>query len=152
NELHGKGQVLCKLKITSEDVAITEGSKVTIQTLGLVGAKYVEISLPEVKPDESQPPALAPDAVIVGEDPVRVELYMNKIASNLSRVSEALGSDSAKESLAKAAQTSGATVVSFKEAADKFNKNMDKLSEATASFSNTANRFSQGATSATGFF
>lgn len=151
-ELRGKGQVLCRLKITSEDVTIPEGSKVTIQTLGLVGAKYVEISLPDVKPDETQPPPIPPDSVIVGEDPVRVELYMNKIASNLSRVSEALGSDSAKESIAKAAQTSGATMVSFKEAAEKFNKNMDKLAEATTSFSNTANKFSQGATSATGFF
>jgi phospholipid/cholesterol/gamma-HCH transport system substrate-binding protein len=151
-DLRGKGQVLCRLKITNEDVTIPEGSKVTIQTLGLVGAKYVEVTLPEVKPDEPQPPPIAPDTVIVGEDPVRTELYMNKIASNLSRVSEALGSDSAKESIAKAAQTSGATVVSFKEAADKFNKNMDKLSEATASFSNTANKFSQGANSATGFF
>lgn len=151
-DLRGKGQVLCRLKITDEDAVIPEGSKVTIQTLGLVGAKYVEITLPEVKPDEPPPPAIPPDSEIVGEDPVRVELYMNKIASNLSRVSEALGSDPARDSLAKAAETSGATVTSFKEAADKFNKNMDKLAEATASFNNTANRFSQGANSATGFF
>jgi ABC-type transporter Mla subunit MlaD len=151
-ELRGKGQVLCRLKITTEDSTIPEGSKITIQTLGLVGAKYVEISLPEVKPDEPVPPPIAPDTVITGEDPVRTELYMNKIASNLSRVSDALGSESARDSLAKAAQTSGATMVSFKEAAEKFNKNMDKLSEATASFNNTANRFSQGANSATGFF
>ena len=151
-ELHGKGQVLCHLKITTEDATIPEGSKVTIQTLGLVGAKYVEVSLPEVNPDEPAPPALAQNSVIVGEDPVRTELYMNKIASNLSRVSEALGSDASRDSIAKAAQTSGATMTSFREAADKFNKNMDKLSEATTSISNTASKFSQGASSATGFF
>jgi ABC-type transporter Mla subunit MlaD len=151
-ELRGKGQVLCRLKITTEDATIPEGSKVTIQTLGLVGAKYVEISFPEVKPDEPPPPPIAPETVIVGEDPVRTELYMNKIASNLSHVSEALGSKSASESLAKAAESSGDTVSKFKEAAEKFNKNMDKLSEATNNINSTTSKFKEGATSATGFF
>jgi len=151
-ELHGKGQVLCKLKITGDDTSIPEGSKVTIQTLGLVGAKYIEISLPEVNADEPAPPPITPDSVIVGEDPVRTELYLNKIAANLSHVSEALGSKSASKSLAKAVETSGDMVTQFKEAAEKFNKNMDKLADATATFSTTANKFSQGATSATGFF
>jgi ABC-type transporter Mla subunit MlaD len=151
-DLHGKGQVLCRLKITTEDTTIPEGSKITIQTLGLVGAKYVEISLPEVTPDEPPPQPIAPDTIITGEDPVRTELYINKIASNLSHVSDALGSKPASESLAKAAESSGETMTKFKEAAEKFNKNMDKLSEATTNINSTASKFKQGATSATGFF
>ena len=151
-ELHGKGQVYCKLAITTEDTTIPLGSKVTIQTLGLVGAKYVEISLPELDPNQPAPVPIPPEAIIKGEDPVRVELYMNKIAANLSHVSAALGSKLASESLAQAAETSGNTMVSFKQAADKFNKNMDKLAEATTSFNTTANKFTQGANSANDFF
>lgn len=151
-ELKGKGQVLCRLKIRAEDATIPEGSQITIQTLGLVGAKYIEITLPEVSPDQPSPPPIPSDSVIIGVDPARVELYMNKIAANLSHVSEALGSKSASMSLARAAETSGDTMVKFKEAADKFNKNMDKLSEVTTNFNTTANKFSEGANSATSFF
>jgi phospholipid/cholesterol/gamma-HCH transport system substrate-binding protein len=85
-DLKGKGQVMVHLKIKSEEIPITEGSNFTIQTIGLVGAKYVEITLPELKPGEAPPPVLTPDQIVIGEDPVRVELIVNKIASNLSNV------------------------------------------------------------------
>ncbi|MCC7529959.1 MAG: MCE family protein, partial [Candidatus Melainabacteria bacterium] len=82
-DLRGKSDVVAHLKITTKDVPITEGSKVTIQTLGLVGAKYVEINLPEIKEGEAAPAVIPTDSIIEGENPVRTELYLNKIATNV---------------------------------------------------------------------
>jgi len=150
--LHGKGQVLCSLRIPIENTIIPQGSTITIQTQGLVGQKYIEITLPEWKVDEPPPPPIEQNATVVGQDPVRTELYMNKIAANLSNVTEALGNTKARESLSKAAQTSGEAMETIKDAAVKFNKNMDKLSDATTSINRTANEFTKGASSASTFF
>ncbi|HEY9712415.1 MAG TPA: MlaD family protein, partial [Chroococcales cyanobacterium] len=76
--------VLIGLKINTENVQIPHGSEFTIQTLGLVGAKYVEITLPEKAADPND--AIRKEEVIVGEDPVRVELVVNKIATNLASI------------------------------------------------------------------
>jgi len=151
-QLHGKGQVLCSLKITSEDIAIPQGSQVTIQTLGLVGAKYVEISLPAVNPDQPPPPPIEPGSLLIGEDPVRVELYVNKIATNVSNVTDAFAATKARQSLGQAAENVGPAIENFKEATAKLNDNMSKLSEATSSLTTTANKFGNGATSAQAFF
>src|SRR5579885_1970774 len=47
-ELKARGQVLVHPRITAPNVVVTRGSNFTIQTLGLVGAKYLEVTLPEV--------------------------------------------------------------------------------------------------------
>ena len=57
-ELRGAGQVLCSLRIPAENTIIPQGSLITIQTLGLVGAKYIEITLPKQGPDEAMPPPI----------------------------------------------------------------------------------------------
>jgi ABC-type transporter Mla subunit MlaD len=151
-QLHGKGQVLCSLKITSEDITIPQGSQITIQTLGLVGAKYVEVTLPAVDPNEPPPPPIAPDTVLIGIDPVRVELYVNKIASNVGSVTDALSTNKAQASLTQAAENVGPAVENFKQATSKLNENMSKLSDTTASLEETAKKFGNGASSAQSFF
>lgn len=86
-ELVKKGEVKCSLKINSEDAIVRKGSRFTIQTLGLVGAKYVEITLPDVKANgEEPPPPIQPGEELQGQDPVRTELILNKIATNVGQI------------------------------------------------------------------
>jgi len=151
-ELEGKGRVLCRLKIKTEEATVPQGSTFTIQTLGLVGAKYIEISLPEEKPGEEPRPPIDPDTVVVGDDPVRVELVVNKIATNLNRMIGRISDESTQSGLADALQHSGETIKNINEAAQKLNKNMDKISDVTASVKQTSDRFGNVATSANKFF
>ncbi|HEY9784008.1 MAG TPA: MlaD family protein, partial [Candidatus Obscuribacterales bacterium] len=143
-QLKGKGQVLCTLRIKSDDLVIPMGSKFTIQTLGLVGAKYVEITLPDL-PAGQAPQPIAQDQIVEGIDPTRVELYLNKIATNLTDFSDQLASEKAKTSIREALETAGGTVKKIDAAAEKLEKNMDKLASASSSFE-------KGATSASSFF
>jgi phospholipid/cholesterol/gamma-HCH transport system substrate-binding protein len=151
-ELEGKGLVLARLKIKTEEATVPQGSTFTIQTLGMVGAKYIEISLPEEIAGEEPRPPIDPDVVVVGEDPVRVELVINKIATNLNRVIGRLGDEATQKGLADALQHSGATIKTINEAATKLNKNMDKFSEVTTSVKTTSDRFGTVALKANGFF
>ena len=144
-DLQDEGKVFCHLSIGADNAVIPQGSMITIQTLGLVGAKYVEVSLPKLKADESMPPPIEPDALIIGQDPVRVELYVNRIATNFSRLSECFGDSQAQGSITKAARDAGPAMENIKDAAAKFRTNMDRLSEATVDIR-------KGAVNASGFF
>jgi ABC-type transporter Mla subunit MlaD len=144
-ELKGQGNVLCSIVVPSENTVIPQGSIVTIQTLGLVGSKYVEISLPKIKENEPLPPPLDLNTLVVGEDPVRVELYVNKIVTNISNLSDCFGDVQASDSITKAVRDVGPAMINIKDAAYKFRNNMDRLSEATVDLR-------QGAVSARGFF
>jgi len=114
--LKKKGQVLVSLKINTEEVTIPLGSNFTIQTLGLVGSKYMEITLPDEKPGEPAPPPLDPSNVVIGQDPVRVELVANKIATNLSRIN-------------------------FSDVEGTMSKNMERMAKAADSVQVAANKF-----------
>src|SRR5688572_13869082 len=83
-ELKAKGQVLVYPRITAANVVVPQGSTMTIQTLGLVGAKYMEITLPETLPGQPPPPALEATDLVIGKDPVRVELVINDVATSIS--------------------------------------------------------------------
>jgi ABC-type transporter Mla subunit MlaD len=144
-DLKGEGQVVCSLRIPKENTVIPQGSKITIQTLGLVGAKYIEITLPKLKPDESIPPPIEPGSLVIGQDPVRSELYINRIAANLSEFTDSLAGLKAREGVAKAAEDSGAAIENLKIAAAKFSNNMDRLTDVTTDLKH-------GACSADGFF
>lgn len=120
--LKGKGQVQAQLKINSEDVMIPQGSTVTIQTLGLVGAKYVEITLPEIEPGQAAPPPLEPNSIVIGQDPIRVELVVNKIATNLSQIDIA-------------------------RARARLSQNVERMARAADSISETSNKFREAAAS-----
>lgn len=140
-DLKGKGQVLCHLKIKTEEVIVPEGSTFTIQTLGLVGAKYVEISLPEEIPGEEPPPAIDPNTVVAGQDPVRVELVINKIATNLNNMIGKVSTDETQNSFVDALKHSGETIKHINEASIKLNKNMDRMTDVTDSITATSNKF-----------
>ncbi len=151
-DLRGKADVVAHLKITTKDIPITEGSKITIQTLGLVGAKYIEINLPDVKEGEPAPTVIPTDSIVDGENPVRTELYLNKIATNFSSFSDELASQKSREGLKTALEKSGTTMTSIQSAAEKLDKNMEKLSSATDSLKGTSDKFGHTSQSASKFF
>jgi phospholipid/cholesterol/gamma-HCH transport system substrate-binding protein len=80
-ELLKKGDVAIGLKISTEllTMNIPQNATFSIQTLGLVGAKYVEITLPE----KAGPPMTADSQDVYGEDPVRIEVVINPLAKQL---------------------------------------------------------------------
>lgn len=83
-EWQNKNRVLVKIRINSKRVVVPVGSKFEILTNGIVGAKYVEILLPN-NYNESLP-ALNEKTEVVGENPVRPELAVNKLAIGLSKI------------------------------------------------------------------
>lgn len=142
-DLKGKGQVLVHLRIKTEEVKVPQGSHFTIQTLGLVGAKYIEISLPEEKPGEEPLPIIENDTVVIGHDPVRLELIANKIASNVNEMISRVSDDETQSSFASALQNSGKTIENINQAASKLNNNMDKVIGAAESISKTSAKFAE---------
>lgn len=144
--LKGKGLVHVTLRIRTEEVVLPKGSRFTIQTLGLVGAKYIEISLPETNPNEPAPADLTADEIVEGEDPVRVELVINKIATKLNNVVGEISDDNkAGNGLKEALEHSGEAVRNINEAAQKLNKNMDKWSSTTESLTVTSKKIGDAA-------
>ncbi len=107
------------LKITDETLSIPENSTITIQTLGMVGAKYIEITLPEGTKDRQPIPQ---GTIVKGADPVRVELVVNNIASKMNKVFGHLNENSATQALNN-----------LNEATAKLNKNMDRFAKASDS-------------------
>ncbi|MBS1990004.1 MAG: MCE family protein [Cyanobacteria bacterium SZAS LIN-3] len=143
-----QGIVFVHLKISTEATTIPVGSLITIQTQGLVGAKYIEITLPEVKPGDPMPADIQPDTIVAGQDPVRIELVMNKIASKLNSIVNSAGSDDVGPSLAEALRHSGEAVNNINEAAKKLNRNMDRFGTASDTFTATATKIGKVADSA----
>lgn len=99
------------LKINSEEATVYKGSIYTIQTLGLVGAKYIEVKLPEGS--DASKEAVAEADIQTGVDPVRTELILNKIATNIGQIDF----DAKAERIAKAADSLSETSKKFGDAA-----------------------------------
>lgn len=140
-DLIGKGQVDVHIKITDDSLQVVHGSSFTIQTLGLVGAKYVEISLPELPAGETLPSPIQPDEIVIGQDPVRAEIVFNTISTKLMKLIQPLSSDKAAESLSRVLEDSGDTVKNINLASEKFNKVLDRVDTAVGSVSDTSKNF-----------
>lgn len=131
-------RVYVRIKVTAYKQPIPKQADITIQTLGMVGAKYVEITLPE-RSETIEP--IDPNTVIIGEDPVRLEMVVNNIASKINKVASAISSDEASS-----------TVKDLSKVAAKLNKTMDEMPALTSSVRRatdkvavTADRFGQAA-------
>lgn len=84
-EWKNRRRVVVRTRITTQGITIPQGSKFSILANGVVGAKYVEISMPE--PDPNVPSKkIAENAEVMGEDPVRPELAVNNLAIGLSKI------------------------------------------------------------------
>lgn len=79
-------QVLVRIRITSKKVVIPQGSTFRILTNGIVGAKYIEISIPRIPDIRAGEPPLPDNAEVAGEDPARPELAINKLVIALSNI------------------------------------------------------------------
>ncbi len=114
-------KVYAQMKVTGlKELPIPQNAEITIQTLGLVGAKYIEITLPQLGSAESPP--MNKDVVVEGKDPVRVELVVNNIATKLNGIASSLSPEEA-----------GLAVKHLSLAAEKLDKNLDSMPAVTAS-------------------
>src|SRR5262249_53579566 len=82
----GDRQVLVRLRVNKDHLTVPQGSRFTILTNGVVGARYVEIVLPHLQAGQPVPPAISERQVQIGEDPVRPELAVNNLAIGLSKI------------------------------------------------------------------
>lgn len=116
--LEGKDKVLVKIKITGAAV-IPVGSHFDILSNGVVGAKYVEIILPQEDSDEKLVP-LDEKSIVEGNDPVRVEVVVSKIAKQFDDFD-------------------------FKEAHERVNQHMDQFARAADSVTELTKKLSPAA-------
>lgn len=79
-------RVLVRIKITTKQVVIPQGCDYTILTNGIVGAKYVEITMPQIPMADAGLPPLPNNAEVRGSDPGRPELAINKLVITLSNI------------------------------------------------------------------
>ncbi len=140
------------LKITAENVRVPVGSNFTIQTLGLVGAKYIEITLPDTKPGATPPIEIAENAVVEGQDPVRVEMIINDVASKIQKIANTITTGKSGQSFERALEKSGEAMENLTDASVKLNHNMDKFSDVADSVNDTSKKIGGVASSATQFF
>ncbi|MBX9770066.1 MAG: MlaD family protein [Candidatus Obscuribacterales bacterium] len=140
------------LKITAENVRVPVGSSFTIQTLGLVGAKYIEISLPETKPGQPTPIDIAENAIVDGQDPVRVEMIVNDVASKIQKMANTITTGKSGKSFERALEKSGEAMENLTDASVKLNNNMDKFSSVADSVNDTSRKMGTVATTANQFF
>lgn len=112
-------RVYVRMKLNN--IHVPQNAEITIQTLGMVGAKYVEITLPPEEPGVAPQP-LDPNVVVEGKDPVRVELVINNLAKKLNRVADTISSDEASE-----------TFKHLSSASRKLDRNLDSMPELTSS-------------------
>ncbi|HEY9732543.1 MAG TPA: MlaD family protein, partial [Drouetiella sp.] len=120
-KLEGKDKVVVKIKITKSTV-IPVGSHFDILSNGVVGAKYVEITLPQENADEKLP-ALDEKSVVEGNDPVRVEVVVSKVAKQFEDFD-------------------------FKEAHERVNQHMEQFARAADSVTELTKRLSPAAKNA----
>lgn len=80
-ELTEANEALVRIRITSGD-EIPQGSRFSIATTGLLGERYIAIT-----PAPQRAPALPPDAVVRGEDPLTIERLAQRFEEVADRVS-----------------------------------------------------------------
>lgn len=156
-ELKGRGKVLVYLRITAEKTTIPQGASITIQTLGMVGAKYVEITLPEEGPIPHAD--ILPDTIVTGQDPVRVELIFNQMATELGGLTNLIGSKESKAHLADTLKNSSAAIKNINSLTSRLDKNTASLDEtiksvniAVKKYTNLANDIHNTSQNASNFF
>lgn len=81
-----RNRVVVGIRIHASGLVVPKGSQFSILTNGIVGAKFVEIVLPETSEGQPKPRALTESDEVIGIDPVRPELAVNKLAIGLSKI------------------------------------------------------------------
>jgi phospholipid/cholesterol/gamma-HCH transport system substrate-binding protein len=123
------------IKITDSSIVVPEGAHISIQTLGLVGAKYIEIMLPKDAAGNiiGGRPLTADDVVVppAVEEPVRVELVVNRVASKVDDIVSSVDTQQAAKAIDNLSQATA-----------KLNKNMDQFKQAAVSVTKASDQIS----------
>ncbi len=146
-------KVYTHIKIAGLKMPIPKDAEVTIQTLGMVGAKYIEITLPTEPAEHSE--AMDPNLVVEGKDPVRVELVINNIAKKLNQAADTISSDEAANALkhiSAAAEKLDKNLDKMPGISDSLKKASDSITVTAGKFGKTADRTEQVALNANRFF
>ena len=146
-------RVYTRLKISGIKLPIPKKADITIQTLGLVGAKYIEITLPQDMSGNLE--AIDPKVVVKGKDPVRVELVVNNIAEKINTVANAISSDeaaSAVRDLGAAARKMNTTMDKMPAITQSIQRSSDAIGATAGRFGRTAEKAERMASSADHFF
>jgi hypothetical protein len=85
-QIRGSENVLVGLKVNTQKIAIPVGSRFIILPNGVVGAKYIEIILPEDATAKNTLPLLTEKSVVQGDDPIRPEIVVNELVEKLSTI------------------------------------------------------------------
>jgi phospholipid/cholesterol/gamma-HCH transport system substrate-binding protein len=131
------------LKITNPTVRVPEGAEITIQTIGLVGAKYIEIALP---PDTKNKPPIPEGTLVRGIDPPRTELAMNRALSKIDNVLQGISSEDTKEAI----RNINLAAVKLNKNMDVMQRGMENVEVAAKDFGAASKRFAVTADKATG--
>lgn len=131
------------LKVTMPSIRVPKGADVTIQTIGLVGAKYIEIALPEAT--KGQPP-IENGATVRGVDPPRTELAMNRALSKIDDVLKGVNSEETREAI----RNINAAAVKLNKNMDVMQRGMENVETAARDFGTASKRFAITADRATG--
>lgn len=141
-ELQGKDKVLVKVKINTESVRVPEGSKFNILTNGLVGAKYIEVTLPG-NTDSQTAKLLNEKSVAPGKENLRSEIVLERLAKQLDTL-DVDGTQSAirrdMSRLANAAEDAALLSRKLYPAADRMHIVEDKIISMSASIHQTSGR------------
>lgn len=150
------------LKITREGIRIPVGSHISIQTLGMVGAKYVEILLPAdalgnpLPADQTK--EIADNTIITHpdvQDPVRVELVINRVATRVDEIVSSIDTQAASQAinnLSSATKKLNANMDRLESAADSVSTASANIQVTSNKFGQTAERASEASEEATTFF
>ncbi len=84
-EWQGMHNVVVRIRVTSSKLSVPFGSRFSILSNGVVGAKYIDINLPEVT-GSTKLRTIDAKTIVTGEDPVRPELAINHVAAGLDKV------------------------------------------------------------------
>lgn len=114
----------------NEGIKIKKDSEAVINSLGIIGEKYVELF-----PGSPNSPKLEANEEIQGVDPVALETVMAKAQSVLGKLEDALGSVNNVLST-ETQQDIKTTIVNFKN----FGRNIDRLSKKTELIINKINK------------
>jgi ABC-type transporter Mla subunit MlaD len=114
-QIRGSENVLVGLKVNTQKIAIPVGSRFIILPNGVVGAKYIEIILPENATAKNTLPLLTEKSVVQGDDPIRPEIVVNELVEKLS-------------------------TIDFSDIENKLSRNMDKLGNVADRVSTLSNK------------
>jgi phospholipid/cholesterol/gamma-HCH transport system substrate-binding protein len=94
-KLEPDGRVLVFMRVDPSVVLVRQGAHFNIETFGLIGAKYVDITLPVIANGQPKPSVLDDRTVEIGDDPIE----LSKVADKFGRGLDSFDVQSASQTL-----------------------------------------------------